>query len=331
VRAAARAPGKLILLGEYAVLEGGPALVLAVDRHCRAAIEPSETSLCRLVTTSDARRERAFSPGTPSGVPLVDIVLAAGGPLPAWQATLDSSALHAGGLKLGLGSSAAMLCAFAAAVARFARAAGSSAPAIDLASLVALHRALQRGRGSGIDVAASLIGGVLSYRLDGLRPAAVSSVRMPEGVGFAGIFAGSSASTVDLVARFEAWKLERPVEAAAVLEALVRTANMGCTAVETGDALGLLAAVREYGDRLETLGAAMGADIVTARHLEIRREADRCGVAYKVSGAGGGDMGIALSTDAQALRAFKRAVERQRCEVLDLGVDALGLSIEELE
>ena len=34
----ARAPGKLVALGEYAVLEGAPAIVLAVDRYCEATL-----------------------------------------------------------------------------------------------------------------------------------------------------------------------------------------------------------------------------------------------------------------------------------------------------
>ena len=34
----ASAPGKLILLGEYAVLAGAPALVMAVDRRARVTI-----------------------------------------------------------------------------------------------------------------------------------------------------------------------------------------------------------------------------------------------------------------------------------------------------
>ncbi len=38
----AEAPGKLVILGEYAVLTGAPALVLAIDRYCRAEIAPSE-------------------------------------------------------------------------------------------------------------------------------------------------------------------------------------------------------------------------------------------------------------------------------------------------
>src|SRR5690625_5208152 len=38
----ASAPGKLILLGEYAVLERAPCLVSAVRRECKVSIKPHE-------------------------------------------------------------------------------------------------------------------------------------------------------------------------------------------------------------------------------------------------------------------------------------------------
>ena len=41
MRIAASAPGKLVLLGEYAVLEGAPALVLAVNRRATATLRPA--------------------------------------------------------------------------------------------------------------------------------------------------------------------------------------------------------------------------------------------------------------------------------------------------
>jgi mevalonate kinase len=37
----ASAPGKAVLLGEYIVLDGAPALVMACERRCRAVIGPS--------------------------------------------------------------------------------------------------------------------------------------------------------------------------------------------------------------------------------------------------------------------------------------------------
>ena len=38
----ATAPAKLVFLGEYAVLEGAPALVAAVDRSVRVTVAPAE-------------------------------------------------------------------------------------------------------------------------------------------------------------------------------------------------------------------------------------------------------------------------------------------------
>jgi phosphomevalonate kinase len=71
---AARAPGKLVALGEYAVLDGAPAVVLAIDRYVEASIEPSTDGRCRLTTRSSEVVERQFAPSESSGAPLVYLV-----------------------------------------------------------------------------------------------------------------------------------------------------------------------------------------------------------------------------------------------------------------
>src|SRR4051812_23142786 len=78
------APGKLVLSGAYAVLDGAAAIVVAVDRHARAGT-----------------RERA-----PTRSP--ELLAAFGeGPAPI----CDTSSMRENGKKLGLGSSAAALVA----------------------------------------------------------------------------------------------------------------------------------------------------------------------------------------------------------------------------
>jgi phosphomevalonate kinase len=327
----ARAPGKLVVLGEYAVLAGAPALVVAVDKYCRVSVRASGSGMCLLETLAPAARRYAFTPPENSGVPLVDLVLGAGGmPATPWRAVLDSRGLYDAEQKLGLGSSAAALCAWAVAWERFARSVGARPAEARLGRLIEWHRELQRGFGSGLDVAACLTGGAISYRLDAHGRPCVSSVRLPDGVGFAGIFAGRPAVTSALVARFGAWKKECPNQAARLLRLLTRTAEAGSAAAERGESEAFLAAVAEYGRHLEALGAAMGADIVTAEHLEIGREAKRHGVTYKTSGAGGGDLGIALSAEPLALEAFKQSMRRKnKYRVIDLQLDRHGVSIEE--
>ena len=85
----ARAPGKVVISGAYAVLEGAPAIVAAVDRYAVA--------------------DTARAPDFVSD----EVRVALGGrraPL------VDASALRADGRKLGLGSSAAILVASLAAL-----------------------------------------------------------------------------------------------------------------------------------------------------------------------------------------------------------------------
>ena len=97
----ARAPGKVVALGEYAVLDGAPAVVLALDRYVEAAIGPSLDGACRLTTRAAEVVERQFAPGEASGALLIDLVAAAVEPPLAWVATIDSQALFSGSSKLG--------------------------------------------------------------------------------------------------------------------------------------------------------------------------------------------------------------------------------------
>src|SRR5690606_40382584 len=142
----ARAPGKAVVLGEYAVLAGAPALVLAVDRYARASIRSRSGGTSGLETRFPERRRIEAPIGADTGVELVDLVRRAlGGERSAWRASLDSSEFYLAGRKLGLGSSAAALVAFAGAWSAWA-----GLPRPTLGEAIELHRRFQRGAGSGL-------------------------------------------------------------------------------------------------------------------------------------------------------------------------------------
>jgi len=325
----ARSPGKLVVLGEYAVLDGAEALVLAVDRYARAELAPSTAAECCFEARAGTTETRVFAPGRPSGIGLVDLLGEHGGPAGAWVGAIDSREFHADGTKLGLGSSAAALCSWAAVWEGATAAREGRAPRLpDAEALIALHRRFQGG-GSGIDVAASRLGGVSTFALGGDGAVRIGSVRLPNSVGFAGIFAGRSAATPDLLARYAAWKAHDPRRSRELVAELQSISAAGCAAARGGDAQRFLDAVVAYGAGLEKLGGAIGADIVTAEHRQIAAHAREFGVAYKVSGAGGGDVGIALAADSDALDAFKRFMDEQGFGVVSLKVAPQGLMLEE--
>ena len=327
----ARAPGKLVILGEYAVLSGAPALVMAVDRYAKARIEPSPDRRTHFAARLDVPTKVSVAAGEPTGYALVDSVLAAtrANAVPPFRGSLDTADFFAQSAKLGLGSSAAALCAWAGAWAKYAAAHGAPVPAPTAASLIALHRAFQHGVGSGLDIAAAFTGGVIRYALDGRREARIGSVRLPNGVGFAGVFVGSSASTPDLVGRYQAWEAADRLAAGRLRDRLAGLAAAGCDAASAGDGRAFLGAVADYGEALEALGLAMGAEIVTAEHRRIGILGRRLGVVYKTSGAGGGDVGLALSLQPESLREFQARVAELGFLVVELGIDQRGLVVGE--
>lgn len=322
----ARAPGKLVALGEYAVLDGAPAVVLAVDRYAEVTIGPA-ADVCALTMRAPDAVERSFAVGAQSGAALVDLVTAALEPPLAWSATIDSRAFFAGSAKLGLGSSAAVLCAWAGAFGAFARSQGRVAPERSVAELIELHRRFQGGKGSGLDVAASYTGGAILFSLAASGAPQIGSVRLPNSVGFAGIFAGRSASTPGLVAHYRAWCRDRPRAAAALNSRLTVAAEAGVKALRGNDAAAWLEAFAAYGGGLQELGEASGLAVVTAEHREIGEEARRYGVAYKISGAGGGDLGLACAADAEALEAFRKSIGDRGFRVINVSLAEHGLLV----
>jgi phosphomevalonate kinase len=331
MRITARAPGKLVILGEYAVLSGAPALVMAVDRYAKARIEPSADRRTHFEAKLAELRKVTLAAGEPTGYALVDRVLASmgGAGMPPWRGSLDSGDFFAGGAKLGLGSSAAALCAWAGAWAAYAQAQGVRVQAPTAAGLIEVHRAFQHGAGSGLDVATSFTGGVIRYALDERAGPRIGSVRLPKGVGFAGVFVGSSASTPDLVGRYRAWETAEPLAAGRLKDRLTGLAAAGCEAASAGDARAFLGAVADYGEALEALGLAMRAEIVTGEHRKIGLLGRELGVVYKTSGAGGGDVGLALSLQPESLREFRARVTELGFLVVELSVDQQGLVVGE--
>ncbi|HEY8077575.1 MAG TPA: hypothetical protein VIF62_25790 [Labilithrix sp.] len=286
------APGKIVLSGAYAVLDGAPAIVLATTRGATA-----DTS-------------RAQPTPTPE-------VLAALGDAPAPH--VDASSMFVGGRKLGLGASAAILVASLAA-----READRGADLADARVREALflraraaHAVAQDG-GSGVDVAASVYGGILRYTMNGATP---SRVTLPAGLHVAVFACGTSARTSDLRAQVSA--APKTVYDACIAE-LRDVADAAAAAVAKDDRAGFVLAVRRAARGLARLGAAANAPIVPAGFDALEEIAARESAAFCVAGAGGGD--VAVFTGAAA--PTNDFLERSRALglfPLDIGIDEKGV------
>jgi mevalonate kinase len=258
--------GKVILLGEHAVVHGEPALAGALARGVRAVAAPGAAHLRVAAWGLEAR---------PDGVAPVDRAFAAileatgaGGAAVTADADIPVSA--------GLGSSAAL----AAAVAR-----SLCADEARVADAVAASERVFHGNPSGIDAALALGGGFGRFTRDGgLRRVAAAPIRLCVAN------TGRRRDTGALVASVGARLCDRPAETAALLRSIGVLVDEGIAALQSGH----LAALGSLMDRNHAALAEVGvscAEIETACGLARRAGA----LGAKLTGAGGGGCVVALA------------------------------------
>ena len=295
----ASAPGKIVLSGEYAVLWDAPAVCMAVNRRAVATVSPSEDGECHLVTPGFEGMDR-YS--------VLDALL--GGQRPANRYTLDTTAFHDDGRKTGIGSSAALTVALAAAI-------HGSTDVADAA--MAAHRRLQGGHGSGVDIAAAVHGGLIEYTRseEGAR-----ALRWPQGLEYRVVWTGVPASTERQLAK---------LAAAAVgpsRSALLLAAPRMCEAWRSGDAAAVLAEYVPYIGVLRQFSIDHDLGIFDAGHDELTDAAMVDGLVYKPAGAGGGDIGMLFGRSDDELDAFLQRHAHLVNGILDCELDLAGVRLE---
>jgi phosphomevalonate kinase len=306
----ATAPGKLILTGEYAVLEGAPALVIAVNRRAIASRRTGPRgTLPFLVAVAD---EIAHQRGADHSA------VAA-----AMEIAVDSRQFFEGTQKLGLGSSAAVT------VAATALALGTADHDEVFAIASAAHARAQgpRGtRGSGADVAAAVRGGVLAY-----STSSVERVAWPEGLTLISFFTGTSADTPQLVSRVAAARAGNRTAVEAALTAIATASRAACQACGARDkgvaATGLLSALALAATATDQLASATGVPLVPDRVIAARIALARLGGTAKTTGAGGGDVAIGVIPGTEDMRVAERLLVEVGCQPLGLSVDNTGVDL----
>ncbi len=262
------APGKLFVLGEYAVIDGAPAVVAAVDRGVRCVVSPgagvhtpgdSRFAQAALDAVQAPERSYTFSDWNPAKLPG----------------------------KGGFGGSAAA-CAAGAVAGCLAQGAPIDAALCELA--VAVHQQVQ-GSGSGMDVRASFHGQLRRYVGQAVGPP------LPQHP-FVAVYSGISAKTGPRVQRYKAWPgRQRFVQDSRALVDLFD--EEPCYAMDQAYAL------------LRAMAEQSGVAYDTPALSKIAQLAKAHGGAAKPSGAGGGDVAIALIPDPQARASFTAACALQ--------------------
>ena len=272
--------GKVILLGEHAVVYGVPAIAVGIDRGARA-------SATRLDTGGPSRLHvRGWNVDVGEGDREHDLGRAFGALLQISREQAPSIAqesllveaeadLPPGG---GLGCSAAMGVAIARAI-------DPSASVETISARVMAWEQIFHGNPSGIDAAVAARGGCVLFEKG--RP--LDAVRVRGGltlcIGNTGLASGTKAM-VDAVARYR-WRRPQIVDKAfAGIRALVRNASL---AIEDGDRFAL-------GRLMDLNQMLLSGLFVSTQEIETMCNLARSSGAMgaKLTGAGGGGSVVAL-------------------------------------
>ncbi len=318
-----RAPGSILLLGEYAITTAdGLGLAVAVNPCARAAYTADEafsvTGIWPEGSTDKTKTWRLVdkSDGT---LTIVEAVIElcqaflAPLPLPRFRFTLDTRSFRGRAGKAGLGSSASGTVALAAAILDAADVPPARIRAAMPQLAVDAHRRAQQGKGSGYDVLTAWYGGIGVFRggpIPGWTPVSLPWISHTHLV-----YGDESVSTPGAIGAFETWATRHPNEAHefhersnAVVLRVAKTQN------ELEPNTEILELFREASLRGAILGDTIGRPVLVTPARSIARCIEKARSSVLKALGAGGELGIVIPADTECSRRLVECgVERVSC------------------
>ncbi|HBQ35371.1 MAG TPA: mevalonate kinase [Rhodobacteraceae bacterium] len=277
----ASAPGSVMLTGEHAVVYGHPAIVCAIEQ--RVTVQATPLSQARLeIHSSIAPSLSARLDDLPEGGAYRFVLHALKAYPPPCGLRLNiSSDIDP---TLGLGSSAAVTIATLGVLATL-----SGANTRDLHTrALAIIRQIQ-GRGSGADLAASLTGGMIAYRLNsGHDTAQITALPAPPALSLR--YAGYKTPTAQVLSQIAAKMQGHEAEFKALYNRMGGSAGSAIAAAKNNDWPRLASELNAYQILMEKLGVC---DATLAKIIK-DAQGNPGLMAAKISGSGLGDCVLAM-------------------------------------
>ena len=313
-------PGKIVISGEYAVLYGASAIVSSLNQRAAITIKNSNKQH-NIFVTSGLESNFPFIIDDDANIIWLDLDPGAYGLLlkhafnilkpklkEKLSITVDSSeffqttrdgVIH----KLGIGSSAAVSVGITEALSHYQ--AVSTSPKKLLNQANSIHQAMEGKQGSGIDITCSFADqGVIECNKNSVKNHTWSILNWPKDLYLKVLITRHGASTKQQIINYKKARNLYPKEFKIALDQFLEITESISIAWKSEDVNLIIDLLTNYYANIKRLDKIGDIGIYTPMHTEIQNIASRHNVFYKPSGAGGGDIGLALSSSLDALNKF---------------------------
>ncbi|WP_246202653.1 phosphomevalonate kinase [Virgibacillus doumboii] len=347
-----KVPGKLMIAGEFAVLEPYYDLVvMAVNRYVYATLAENDENRLSLETfdlsnlaweyESNAVNIKTDDPRVrfvEDAMTIVCTYLRENNIVPTpFHLTVKSELDDVSGRKYGLGSSAAVVTSVVASILKKFLPEGHSAGLIF--KLAAVAHVKTQGSGSGADVAASSYGGFLQYasfQADWLQKAykntdsvtqlveekwpylSLNPIKLPENVHMCIGWTGTPASTSKLITKIKQLNIDNPKLYEAFLTDSQTAVSTFLKGISEEDTSLIFKGIKQNRHALAAVGQNANAEVETPLLKKLCDLAEAYGGAGKPSGAGGGDCGIAFLPSRDKAEQLMKVWEQAGIKPLDI-------------
>lgn len=315
------APGKLMLLGDHAVLYNHPCLVTSVNQRMKAIVEVLDEPKFQL-EAEDVKITEYKKPlkdlgigDIPRGARFVEIAVKNISKKYRLKSGLRIITKSEFSPRLGFGSSSASTVCTVKAISELFNLNLTSKEIFDLSYRTILDI---QGTGSGFDVAAGVYGGTIYFLTGGKTIESLAINHLPLIIGYSGI----KADTVTLInqVKEKAEKYPKIIKKIySTIEELVELAKVKLLEKDL-QSFGELMDINQ--GFLEALGVSSGK---LANMIYAARSAGAYGA--KLSGAGGGDCIIAIAPEKSRI-AVEKAIIKTGGEVIKVKTNAEGVKVE---
>ena len=354
------APGKICIAGEWAVLDiGNPAIVSAVDKKVFAEIQKSKDGFIHISIEDFGIQDLKASFDGDELKFERDLTEKEQKDVLFFKSAVESMLKYFNNIKAfkiktwgegvtGFGSSAASTVAVVAGLFKVSGEdiqSRESKERIYKLSAIAHYLAQDRA-GSGFDIAASTFGGTLVYRrfdpewlvnqfeqgkkikeiVEAEWPGFyIEPIEIPEDFNLLIGWTGKSSSTSEMMKQMNKWKEKNMEEYKRIIGQIKDLVEQLIKVWKVSNKEKILELARRNEDYLRELGNKSGVDIETEVLAKLSEIANRDNGAGKLSGAGGGDYGIAITFNKEDSERIKREWEENGIKYVDTVLLSVGV------